>query len=174
MTDAVVRLHHAVVVESLPTEGTLRYWTGQGDVTIGSDTYIGTSLDDVSLMRISAVEQQAGDPDRRASIELVLTDEQLRNELSRRIGAPTVTIHTVSQQTDGSWTILPGSFVGRWSSSEIVGSIYRAEVETWLGDVDRGLPVVVSDETQRLAHSGDRGLEYVRSLADGFEARWPP
>ena len=67
-------------------------------------------------------------------------------------------------------------FVGRLSGGTLNESnIWTAELETYGGTIDRGLPLYWSDEAQRARHPGDRGLEDMRAIAAGLvNIQFPP
>ena len=154
-----------------------RVWSGEGQLTIGGQTYEGTSFGGGALASISPVEQSLDAPTSRASVTIAVPNAAVREMLEIDIGPVTVNLRYIYSSDFGkTWTIVPIGIQGRLSrpSYEVDGSLYTVEIETWSGDSDRGNPKLWSHETQQSEHPGDRGFEFARALAEGIESRWPP
>ena len=152
-----------------------RFWTGERNIIVGGELFRPTMVDGRSLMTVSEVEHRSNNPNRRARIAVAVSGENIRRALSVDIGPIPITIYWLASLDGGhAWEQVGHVFQGRLSDPVITDGVYSAEVETWLGDIFRGEKRQWSDETQRQKYPGDKGLEFIRSLADGFERRWPP
>ena len=128
----------------------------------------------------SPAAQAAGEPAARVSIELDATELGFRVAiLSADPGPAPVDVWTATPMVRPDvgappWRVLR-HVGGRLSASGVSGGIWRAEVETWSGDLDRQPRLDWSDAAQRRRHPGDRGFEYLAALATMHRRlRWPP
>lgn len=169
-------VHWALTVEDLGVPETDRHWwSGEGDITIDGTTYKGATVDGQVLIGISPLEHSVDQPNKRMRIQVAIDKGSLRDILAEDVGIVGVRVRwIVSGDAGQSWYDLGRSFFGRLSAPVISGGVYSMELETYLGDADKGSPLQWSDETQQVQYPGDRGFEYVRGLADGFEHKWPP
>ncbi len=170
------RAHWLLELSGAITDGPHRFWSGEGELTIGGLIYNGVERQDGgAVMSISELEQQAGEPGKRLTIQLLVVAEAFRRLLTMEIGAADVRIGWIFSEDMGqTWTELPRSFRGRLSAPTIAGGILTAEVETYAGDADRGRPLFWSHEAQQARFPGDLGFEFVREIAKGTQVRWPP
>ena len=154
---------------------TVYWWQGEGNVTIGGITYTGATVDGAAVLDVSPIEQTQGPPVRRATVRLAVVPEMTRRLLQQDYGPLPVEIGWI-RSTDGgrTWTRLPRLFKGRLSSPRLLNGIYECEIETVLGDIDRGTPYRWSYEAQLLRRQ-DKFFEAVASYSTGgLSVKWPP
>lgn len=150
----------------------LRLWTGQGGLRVGSQLYQGGG----AALAVSEVETASGEPDKRVTLRLSGIPRALRRQFLQDVGPMEVLIEWIFSKDRGStWQKIPISFQGRLSTPSLAQGVLTVEVETMRGDVDRGHPLRWSHEDQQRRHSGDKGMEYMRALAQqGVQTEWPP
>ena len=147
-----------------------RFWSGDGDITIGGVTYQGRNF-----ISLSTAEASLEAPRRRMTASFTIFDSTLRRALLQDPGPLTVEIRWIYSIDNGvTWLIVPRRFVGRLSTPVIRDGTYTIEIETYGGDIDRGRPLKWSHEDQIRRFPGDRGLEYMRAISEGVEITWPP
>ena len=164
-------LQHLIAIETSPV--VVRLWTGQGALTIGGLRYEGGG----QALEVGEAETRSGDPDRRMTITLSGIPAKIRRKFLQDVGPAAVTIEWVySRDSGASWTkVAELSFRGRLSTPSLSDGVFRIEVETLRGDVDRGRPLRWSNEDQQRRFPGDKGLEDMRALSrEGTETGWPP
>ena len=150
----------------------LRFWSGDYDLTFDGETYQGRNF-----VNLSPAEAGIGSPNTRLVASFSVVDPTLRAAFLQDLGPVMVTIEYIYSADGGlSYQIIPGGrkFVGRMSNPVIKDGIYRVELETYGGDVDRGRPLRWSHEDQLRRYPGDKGLEFMRELEEGVEVKWPP
>ncbi len=148
-----------------------RFWSGAGDLTYGDRTYRGRG----GLIELAGAETDIESPDRRITARVAIVNDELRTALMQDPSPLTVAIEWLYSWDHGhSWQRVPRRFVGRLSRPVIKDATYTIEVETHGDDIDRGRPLRWSHEDQQTRYPGDKGLEYMRELASGLEAAWPP
>ena len=156
------------------TTETVYWWSGENDITVNGQTYKGVQKDGAAFLSISAIEQGQGPPSERATVRMAVVPEITRRLLQQDYGPLPMRIGWVTSSDGGrSWTALPRSFSGRLSSPRLLDGIYEAEIETVLGDSDRGKPYRWSYEAYLDRHN-DKFFEAVRSYASGITSSWPP
>ena len=160
------------------SSGALRLWSGLGTLTFNGNSYQGTQNASGALISVSPITDSIGAPNKRAEVSFYVDRSVLRDMLDIDIGPVRVAVDYIYSTTEGSgWQSLAGGFRGflsrpRWESEM---TIYVVELETWGGDVDRGQPLVWSDEHQQQRSPGDLGFSFMRGLeAEGLEIKWPP
>ena len=147
-----------------------RFWSGEGDLTIGGEVYQGNNF-----ISLSTAEASLDAPRRRMTASFPAIDAALRAALMQDPGPLVVEIRWIYSLDHGqTWLFVPRKFVGRLSSPVIRAGTYTIEIETFGGDVDRGRPLRWSDEDQQRRFPGDRGMEYMRELSEGIDTKWPP
>ncbi len=145
------------------------FWSGEGTLTFNSKTYEGAPF-----IRVSASQSSVGAPRRRLQVSFALTDRTTRLAFLQDPGPLTVEVTWIHSTDNGAtWQLAPRKFVGRLSNPVISGGVYTIEIETYGGDVDRGVPLTWSDDDQQKRFPGDKGFEYLRQLASGIDTSWP-
>ena len=175
-TASSILAHWLLTIDDLGAPAETRYWwSGEDNLVYDGITWLGTTVAGEHLMTVSPVEHTLGEQSRRATIQLVVTGEAVRRVLSQDPGPVQIRVDwLVSEDNGETFRKLARSFYGRLSGPTYQNGIYSAELETRLGDTDRHDPRQWSHENQLQLHPGDMGLEFARSLADGFELKWPP
>ena len=151
-----------------------RWWSGEGDLTFEGHTWKGTKNKKGSLIEISEASYTENLPDRRLTARMAVTNDSVRRLLTIDLGSVDVQIgwiYNTNYFHPDSWNRVPRYFNGRIGRSVISQGVFECEVETYLGDIDRGVPEYWSYET---SVPGDRYAEQARELAGGLEIRWPP
>ena len=149
-----------------------RYWSGEGDLEIDGHVWRGTRHEDGGqLARVGAVEFTQSVAGRRVVIEMAVTAEAVRRLVQVDLGAIGIVVGWVYRDSAGFWQRVPRFYSGRIGRSGVKNGVFSVEVETYLGDVDRGVPLYWSHET---AADGDLYAEQARRLASGIDTRWPP
>ena len=149
-----------------------RWWSGHGDLTLAGHTWSGAQYADGGmLMQIGGVKFTRSLPSRRATVALAVTTLALQRALQVDLGVIRGTIGWLYRDPFGDWQRIPRYYTGRIGQSRIVDGVFTAEVETFLGDIDRGFPEYLSHET---APPGNRYAEQARALSEGIPIRWPP
>ena len=122
------------------------------------------------------VELVSGNPDQRLTITLSSIPPSVRAEFLQDVGAVEVEVSLIySVDRGATWRSAPLSYSGRLSSPTMVNGRLTVELETLRGDVDHGEIRYWSHEDQERRYPGDKGLEYMRQLAQkGTETGWPP
>lgn len=155
------------------SDGTVRWWSGEGDVTINSVVYSGVGGPNGSFVQLSPITTSVTTPTRRATVILSLSSAGIRMMLQADVGAIEVKIGYITSLDGGAWTKLPLSFVGRLSRPVIKNGLYTAELETYGGDIDRGKPLYWSKSAQAIRDPTDKGFDQAAEIADGKEIDWP-
>ena len=162
---------------SYSTLNPLRLWTGYGTLTFGGRNYTGTG----SVLGVSEVETVPGEPDKRVTLSLSGISLATRRQFLQDVGPMEVQIEWVFSLDRGkTWSkapndMTPFTFHGQLSSPSMTQGVLTVEVETMRGNVDRGKPLRWSHEDQQRRHPGDKGMEYMRALAnEGVTTAWPP
>ena len=160
--------HNLITLHLSPV---LHYWTGKGNLVLGGNTYLGVG----QALSISETEYRTGSPDKRLTISLGVIPPLMRAKFLQDVGPILVEVNWILRSGPGaSWSILTPVYRGRLSNPEMAGGVLKVQLETLRGDVEKGRPLRWSHEDQQ-TRSGDRGMEYMRSLAGkGVETTWPP
>lgn len=149
-----------------------RWWSGEGTLAFETHNWLGARYRDGGmLMDISAARYTEALPGRRTTARLAVTSESARALLSVDLGAIDLTIGWIWRTPFGGWSRIPRYFTGRVGASVLKDGVFEVEIETYLGDIDRGIPEYWSHET---AQEGDLYAEQARELSEGSPSRWPP
>ena len=152
---------------SLDTE--YKFWTGEGDLTLSGDTYMSTK----NLISIEGVETRLSEAASRPRVTFSGVNAELRTLLLHDPGRVDVVIAAV--RWDGKkWVRLPRQIKGLLTDPIMQGLLYTFEVTPQSLDIDRGEVLYWTDEDHRRRHPNDGIFQHVRTLADGFDIRWPP
>lgn len=163
-----VWIQHTIEIE---TATPVRIWTGQGDLTLNSEDYVGMG----DALTVSELELSSGEPDRRLQIVLSGIKTTRRSQFIQDLGPLVTTVQWLRSEDYGQTWVVTSTFTGRLSRPVIQDGQIVVELETERGDVDRGKVVRWSHEDQGLRFTGDKGLEYMRVLAQqGIDTTWPP
>ena len=150
------------------------WWSGEGDITVESQVYRGATVNGQAFLDVSAVEQSQGLPSRRATVRLAVVPEITRRLLQQDYGPIPITIGWIRSRDAGrTWQRLQRSFSGRLSNPRLLDGLYEVEIETVLGDSDRGTPLRWSYEAFQ-SRQNDNFFEAVASYASGIDLKWPP
>ena len=159
MSEAMVA--NLVYIEDTNPDPTLvekgYWWTGKGTLVFEGQEWQGALSDKGSLFDFSEVVYTPTIPDKRTTFDLAIGKESAQRLMSVDLGAVQVELGWIFSKDEGAtWTRLPRRFVGRLGRTvvNVAEGLFSGEVETYLGDIDRGRPKTWSDETQRNRHSG--------------------
>ena len=153
-----------------------RYWSGEGDLSFGGVTWQGTSRGKGSIISIGPAENALGPIDNRLTASMDATNPTVRAAMLTDPGPINITLQWIYAVDGGStWTRIDRKFSGRLSRPIIKDGLYTVEIETHLGDVDRGQPVAWSHEDQMSRYAGDTGMKMMRQISEaGVDIKWPP
>ena len=175
MTDDVLQsewlleLHYPPGFSDLNLELDYYFWTGSGELVLGSDTFLSTN----DLVSIEGVETRLNEAGARPRVTFSGVTPELRTLLVHDPGKVDVTIGAV--RWDGTqWVRMPRQIRGLLTDPVMSGLLYTFEVTPESLDVDRGEVRYWTDEDHRRRHPGDGIFKHVRTLADGVDIRWPP
>ena len=175
MNDAVLQsewllsLHYPPGFSALNLDTDYYFWTGSGELVIGSVTYMSTN----DLVSIEGVETRLNETSARPRVTFSGVTQDLRTLLVHDPGRVNVTIGAV--RWDGTnWVQLPRQVKGLLTDPVMQGLLYTFEVTPETLDVDRGDVFYWTDEDHRRRHPGDGIFQHVRSISDGVDLRWPP
>ena len=152
---------------------TVYWWSGEGSIVVESQTYQGATVNGQAFLDVSAIDQNEGPPIKRATARMAVVPEMTRRLLQQDYGPIPITIGWIRSRDGGrNWTRLPRSFKGRLSNPQLSNGLYSVEIETVLGDADRGTPLRWSYEAHLNRHN-DKFFEAVSTYATGVDVRWP-
>ncbi len=128
-----------------------------------------------SVLEVSGLSNSTTGVEDRLTVSLNVAQMSRRQQFLIDPGPIPIQLSLVSSIDGGlTWRRLPRQFTGRLSSPQITSGVLTVQVETYGGDIDRVEPKQIAHDTQVTEYPGDRGLEYMASLATGLEVRWPP
>ena len=164
LDDEVVKPFFAV--ELLFDSAPIRLWTGLGDATIDSNTYIGTG----NLLDISAVEETSEIAVRGATITLSGMDSaviSLALQSSYQGRVCNLYFGVVDGTTYSGLTEVFSGYMDEMNIQEgpEFGTI-ELKVENKLIDLERSRVRRFSSGYQKSVYPGDRGLDFVEDLQD--------
>ena len=146
-----------------------KFWTGQGDLTLNSVTYMSTQ----NLVSIEGVESRVSQAASRPRVTFSGVDAELRTLLLHDPGRVEVLIGAV--RWDGKkWLQMPRVVRGLLTDPVMQGLLYTFEVTPESLDVDRGEVEYWTDEDHRRRYPNDGIFQHTRVLANGFDVSWPP
>ena len=161
-------------------KGITRFWSGPGLITINGLEYLGVFTESGSIIEFEAPEHELTGVSARSKGILIINSQEQREILLQDFGPIPFEVQLIYTNDragwqDGSvWTLLPVKFRGRLSNPQINGNRYEVEIETQLGDLDRGETRFWSDADQQARYPGDLGLSQMTQLAStGVNTRWP-
>lgn len=148
----------------------MHIWTGQGELTIGGQTYTPTNI-------VAGVTTNGGNfvgAETRLTLELFATTDALRSEFLQDPGPGRVVVRQVVSSDDGAnWSQIPRAFAGRLTTPRLVGDRYQVDLVDRYGDPLRPAPRYWSHEDQITRFAGDMGLSHMRAIETGVNVRWP-
>lgn len=169
------------VIATIHDNPPLRYWTGEGDLTLPDGTYTG-----IGFVALSASEESTEAPSSRLQISIHVGDPpgasatlrqqllSIRQRINEGFGFEDITIrHIISNDHGRTWQIIPWRFFGKLSNSQITDGLWTVEIETFKGDADRGRTLLWSDSTQLARFPGDKGMNFTRKISQGVPTEWP-
>ena len=149
------------------------FWNGDTDLDFEGKIY-----EAAIGIEVKNPTQELSSPQQRATISFLVTEAQTRSTFSQDLGPTQVEVTWIYSADRGkTWQRVPKRFVGRISRSFIKDGVFTAELETYTGGVDRGLPKKWSHEAQMKRAPGgvDRFFEQNRSIESGVDTNydWP-
>lgn len=164
------RYEYLFEIHDLLDPGVQYRWTGDADLTTAGHTWTPTNL----VESVTIASGQLADSETRVSLVLFAPTET--EQLGFLIDPGPVQIilrQVVSTDDGGTWTLVPRAFTGRLASAELRGNRYHVDLVDRRGDPLRPAPRYWSDEDQQRRHPGDKGLQYMKTIAAGVVVRWP-
>lgn len=163
------QFRHAFLVELAFTSGTIRAWTGSGDLTWNGQTWAGVG----TLAGIGAVEESTDVSARGLQISLsAIPTEVLSLALSEHCqGRPAKVWLALFDLTTGAIIADPVQIFGGRAdtiSAVLSGETYEASVscENRLIDLNTAKEARYTHEEQQRLHPGDMGCEFVAGIGD--------
>ena len=170
-TPSIARDPGDATIHWLARLDTFHFWSGSGDLDYDGETWRGA----YGVVEVSETEQDISAPSQRVTITVGIADNTLRAALLQDEGPVVVELRWIYSTDSGlTYVPLPRRFMGRLSRPTMSDGLYRAELETYDGDIDRGRPKYWSHETQIAEYPDDNGLEAMRALGAGIDVSWPP
>ena len=174
MTDAIIsewllELHYPPGFTDLNLDRNYYFWTGQGNLVLGSNTYMSTN----NLVQIDGVESRLSQASARPRISFSGVDINIRTLLLHDPGRVDVVIGAV-RWNGNKWVQMPRIVRGLLTNPVMQGQLYTFEVTPVELDVDRGDVHYWTDEDHRRRHPNDGIFQHIRTLSDGVEIKWPP
>ena len=129
-------------------------------------------------LEVSAIENKTGLPDRRVGVSLGIGRDNASAKalLSQDLGPVKALLRfAISQDGGKTFVLLPSIRKGQLSNIQFDSQrgTMNTELETLRGDILRAVPRYWSHETQQLRHPGDKGLEFLSQMQEGFESTFP-
>lgn len=157
--------------------GSLRFWTGYGNITFNSETYLGTG----DLLSMSEVEETtsfkaAGLAFSLSGVNSAIISAGLGEDLQERFA--TLWFALLNEPAK---TLLADPFVlffGRMDTFEMdedgVNSIGIMKVENRLADLERASRMRYTQEEQQRLFADDTGCQFVNEINSGKQIEWGP
>ena len=153
----------------LGLETEYKFWTGLGELTLNSVTYLSTE----NLVSIEGVESRLSEANARPRVTFSGVDANTRTLFLHDPGRVEVVIGAV--RWDGKkWVKMPRQVRGLLTDPVMQGLLYTFEVTPETLDVDRGEVEYWTDEDHRRRHANDGIFQHSRTLSDGVDIAWPP
>ena len=175
MTDKILQsewlleLHYPSGFTQLNLDVDYYFWTGRGDLTLGSTTYESTN----DIMNIEGVETRLSEASARPRVTFSGIEPDKRALFAHDPGRVDVVLGAV--RLDGTnWIRMPRQIKGLLTDPVLSGYLYTFEVTPEVMDVDRGEVRYWTDEDHRRRYPNDGIFQHVRTISDGVDLRWPP
>lgn len=166
---------HALFSATL-SGGVARLWTGSDDLTVdiedgdGPREYFGAG----QCMDVSAVSAQVGPPNDSTRVTINSIPRAWRNRWVIPVnGSPAWVRFIASDDYGFSWSLLPIVREGLLSGPQMQEGVYSVDIVHEYDNRDRSHRLIWSDETQQARHPGDKGMAWMRSLAQGITLKFP-
>lgn len=150
-----------------------RWWSGEGDLVFEGQTWRGATWPGGgSLMDVGPATFTAGMPSGRLVIRVAVGSRDALQAFSTDFGAVDVQVGWLQRESRfAPWQRVPRYAEGWLGQGRLRGGELHIEVDTDLGDIDRGVPEWWSHET---ADPGDLYAEQAQEIAEAHEDPWPP
>ena len=171
-----ILVHFSGFQRFMPSEpDDIRVWDGNEDIVYEGATWEGIRTGDAAVLDVTSLHSQQGLPDRRVTLSMSVTPDALATFWANDYTGLDVDIgFIVSSDAMRTWARRPQRFRGRISETEIDGGVASAQIETYLGDVDRGIVRYWDDASHQARFPGDTGFRRKAALADEIELEgWP-
>ena len=143
-------------------------WTGNDDITLNSETYVGAG----TLLTISGVEENRELKSSGVSISLSAMDETVlsyaltENYQNRPVTILMGFLMGGSNESAGEVTIFKGRMVNLTINDDPNGSTVVIDAENRLVDLERPSNLRYTAESQQFLHSGDTSFNRIQQLQD--------
>ena len=154
-----------LAAELLFDSGALRLWNGYGDLTIGSDTYIGGG----ALIDVSAIEETAEIGAKGASMMLTgVSSSILSTALSENYQYRVANIYVgaITSGTVSSYKVFSGRMDVMTVTEDSSTCTILLTAESRLIDLERPRLRRWTSEDQKGLDANDKGFEFVNSLQE--------
>lgn len=165
---------HALIRVDMSETEILRLWTGLEDLEFDEAGSTNTWLGAGQAIEIGNMSSHTIASDDKLILTFNALTEEYRNRWLVPVGPKPIEVRTIASDDYGiSWTILPQVKKGLLSNPVYEDGVYRIQVVHPFEIRQSLKPLNWSHEDQQARHPGDRGLEYMRRIANGVEAKWP-
>ena len=155
----------------------LRWWDGELALLFENVRWEGMRTSTGSLLQVSPINNQIGVPEGRVSVQFVVTEQAAGLFFAHDLTGIDADVGFIRSADGGSsWERADARLIGRLSEITVDQHVATALVETWYGDVDRGVVRYWNDQEHQAEFPGDTFFSRMEQLASGsFVLRgWPP
>lgn len=160
ITDTEIKPFYAVEMQF--DSGTLRFWTGYGDITLESNTYTGTG----DIMAVDLVEETSDLSAKSATITMQgVTSEIVALALTEPYQGRVCRI-LFGIEGQAPVEIFGGFMDVMTIEDSGEASVISLTIESRLVELERTRPIRYTDESHKSRNAGDSYFSYVASLID--------
>lgn len=125
------------------------------------------------ILKLSPVPVSKDPTNKRLTLTISGVPEEAQRLYSQDAGVVSYRLRVLTSADGGNtYTVRAGGLRGRCGAPVYRGSTIEIPLETRDADLSLAAPVTWSDEAQQTRHPGDKGLEFVRELANSFNTSW--
>ena len=151
--------------------GPTRFWSGPSNIFFEGHNWRGGA----GIIQISSIESTGSPGSKRVTASIPIVDSVDRSQLLQDWGSYGIELGWLHSSNQGAtWERAPMRFKGKLSDPVFRSGIFTVTIETHIEDVDRGVPLYWSHESQLARFPDDNFFEYIRQLEIGKDVRWPP
>lgn len=163
-----------LAVEAVFDSGTIRVWSGLGDLTVDSNTYTGAG-DLLSVSEITDTNEisSAGVSISLSGMNQDILDIALTENFQNRVVNIRLGFLTGKNESVGSMQVYSGRITNFTISDGPRNNIITIELENRLVDFERPTNLRYTKESQQNLFNGDKGLDFVVSLQEA-DITWGP
>lgn len=172
-----VFLEGVVLGQTYTSSDDFHIWDGEEPLTITPPGGVATTFDPVGYaLSVGIIETKTGIPDQRMQVSLGVDDDNTKAKtiLAQDFGPLPLELRYLASNNGGkTWGFLPIYRKGRASNMQWDSGVLSVEMETPRGDITRGVPRFWSHELQQKRYPGDKGLEFLSRMQEGYQSIFP-